>query len=1040
MPMDPSCQPGPGSMIVQIQTVDGTGTPTGTILGSGTVLAGNFAPWSGNWVDVPLTQPASVSAGTPYALVVTSEQGGGSYNWSEVPDAYSGGNAMARPQYGTWVQMTAYDFAFKTYVASAQGTATVPGAPQNLVAQAGENGTLIVTWAPPSSDGGSPITGYTIVPMYGNSGSDVPPVTVGANVTTKTLNGIVNGQPVMNHVLVYATNAIGDGPAADSAGPDCLSGESCTFVTLGFQPNLLINGGFLDGTNGWELFCQTWESSGGFLWDLSHCGNFYTTSSAGLTLDASVTPYDAPYISADQTVAAPASSILQGTVTVHSMATCNTDGAVSVDAILLDANQNSLGEILFSHHPYTTGCTPFSYSNSPTFYWQDMTSWVPGTGPQNFTMDIGWIIEQHLPGVNPAQVAFIRIRLVNYADFTRPIVTFGNLSLITPIVNHPPVANAQTVPSFNEDTSVAITLTGSDPDGDPLTFTVVTPPAQGTLTGKAPNLTYTPAENYNGSDSFTFKVNDGTVDSDTATVSLKITPVNDAPILSIQNQSVDEGQPLKFTVSAIDPEGDLLTYSASNLPGGATLNLTTGEFSWKPGYDQANIYTVIFEVSDNATPPMKASQEITITVNNVNGAPVAIAQTVTTPEDTSVAITLTGSDPEKDPLTFGFTQPTHGILTGEAPNLTYTPAENYNGSDSFTFKVNDGTVNSNTATVSLNITPVNDAPILSIQNQSVDEGELLNFTVSATDPEGDLLTYSASNLPGGATLNLTTGEFSWTPDFGKAGSYFVSFVVSDGKLTTSVTITITVYKKEADLSLTLTDIPDPAGVGQELTYTVTVTNNGPSTATGMIVTDTLSEKVSWDSTTSSQGWCSGTSTITCSLGDLASQGSATVTIVVRPTTSGEIKNTAEAKGKEFDPTTPNWKEITTTVLPKPAADLSVTQIGPTTVAVGQKLIYTVTVTNNGPSMATGVIVTNSLQGAPQASSPSITPSQGDCDGSGTCFLGNLASQGSATVTIVRTPIMQGVVGNTARVRGDGGDEMDRNRGNNVNTFTTRVSK
>ncbi len=190
--------------------------------------------------------------------------------------------------------------------------------------------------------------------------------------------------------------------------------------------------------------------------------------------------------------------------------------------------------------------------------------------------------------------------------------------------NQPPVANPQSV-STNEDTAKAITLTGSDPDGNPLTYAVVTNPGHGTLSGTAPNLTYTPAANYNGGDSFTFKVNDGTVDSSPATVSLTITTVNDTPV--------------------------------------------------------------------------------------------ANPQSATTNEDTAKAITLNGSDVDGNPLTYSVTgSPSHGALSGTAPNLTYTPAANYNGADSFTFKVNDGTVDSAPATVSLTVTAVNDAPLANAQS------------------------------------------------------------------------------------------------------------------------------------------------------------------------------------------------------------------------------------------------------------------------------------------------------------------------------------
>ncbi len=91
-------------------------------------------------------------------------------------------------------------------------------------------------------------------------------------------------------------------------------------------------------------------------------------------------------------------------------------------------------------------------------------------------------------------------------------------------VNQPPVANDQNV-SVDENSTVNITLTGSDADGDALTYMLVSPPAHGSLSGSAPNITYTPDSDYFGSDSFTFKVNDGTVDSPVATVSITVNAV-----------------------------------------------------------------------------------------------------------------------------------------------------------------------------------------------------------------------------------------------------------------------------------------------------------------------------------------------------------------------------------------------------------------------------------------------------------------------------------------------------------------------------------
>ena len=102
--------------------------------------------------------------------------------------------------------------------------------------------------------------------------------------------------------------------------------------------------------------------------------------------------------------------------------------------------------------------------------------------------------------------------------------------------------------------------------------------------------------------------------------------------------------------------------------------------------------------------PHRCPPRLNINVINTNVAPVAQAQSVSTNEDTALPITLAGTDADNNPLTYSIvTQPANGTLSGTAPNLTYTPSANYNGSDSFTFKVNDGSVDSTVATISITI-------------------------------------------------------------------------------------------------------------------------------------------------------------------------------------------------------------------------------------------------------------------------------------------------------------------------------------------------
>ncbi len=271
--------------------------------------------------------------------------------------------------------------------------------------------------------------------------------------------------------------------------------------------------------------------------------------------------------------------------------------------------------------------------------------------------------------------------------------------------NEPPVASSDVV-TTNEDTPLPITLTATDPDGDPLTYHIITPPTYGVLTGGPPNVTYTPAPNYNGFDGFTFLANDSRADSNLAVVLINVAPVNDAPVANAQAVATIGDTPLPITLTASDVDGDPLSYQIVASPTNGTLTGTPPDVTYvpDPGYDGPDSFT--FKANDGQVD----SNVATVTINS-NVTPVADAQAVTTNEDTPAAITLTASDLNTDPLTYQIvTPPTQGTLSGTAPNVTYTPNPDYNGPDSFAFKANDGQVDSNVATVAITVEPVNDAP------------------------------------------------------------------------------------------------------------------------------------------------------------------------------------------------------------------------------------------------------------------------------------------------------------------------------------------
>jgi VCBS repeat-containing protein len=362
---------------------------------------------------------------------------------------------------------------------------------------------------------------------------------------------------------------------------------------------------------------------------------------------------------------------------------------------------------------------------------------------------------------------------------------------ITP-VNDLPVANPQSVTTA-EDTAKAITLTAGDADNDPLTYAVVTEPGHGTLGGTAPNLTYTPAVNYNGADSFTFKVNDGKGDSPSATVSITVTPVNDLPVANPQSVTTAQNTPVAITLTASDADNDPLTYTVVTGPGHGTLGGTAPNLTYTPAADYNGADSFAFKVNDGKVDSAPATVSITITAA-VNHAPVADPQSVTTAEDTARAITLTASDADNDPLTYTVvTGPGHGTLGGTAPNLTYTPAANYNGTDSFAFKVNDGKVDSAPATVLITITPVNDLPVANPQSVTTAQNAPVAITLTASDVDGNPLTYSLVTVPANGTLSGTAPNLTYTPVSNYSGADSFTFKVNDGTADSNVaTITITV--------------------------------------------------------------------------------------------------------------------------------------------------------------------------------------------------------------------------------------------------------
>jgi VCBS repeat-containing protein len=369
----------------------------------------------------------------------------------------------------------------------------------------------------------------------------------------------------------------------------------------------------------------------------------------------------------------------------------------------------------------------------------------------------------------------------------------------TIIMNVPPIADSQSV-TTNEDEPIGIILTGSDPDGDPITFNIISQPSNGVLTGTIPDITYTPNLNFNGTDSFSFKVNDGFSDSEPATVTITVNSVNDVPVANDDSYTTDEDTELRVATPGVldndsDVDGDTLSAVLVGDVSHGTLSLSRdGSFTYTPDANWYGMDSFTYKANDGTTDSNVAT--VTITINSVNDAPVAQDVSVTTDEDTAVSGTLTATDVDGDPLTFApTTSPAKGTLVVNANgDFTYTPDPNVNGTDTITFEVSDGNGGTDTGTLTITINPVNDPPVAQDVSVTTDEDTAVSGTLTATDVDGDPLTFAPTTSPAKGTLVVNAnGDFTYTPDPNANGTDTISFEVSDGNGgTDTATLTITI--------------------------------------------------------------------------------------------------------------------------------------------------------------------------------------------------------------------------------------------------------
>jgi protocatechuate 3,4-dioxygenase beta subunit len=332
----------------------------------------------------------------------------------------------------------------------------------------------------------------------------------------------------------------------------------------------------------------------------------------------------------------------------------------------------------------------------------------------------------------------VTVIAAGFPQASRPVVARANtevradFTLGGPPPNSPPVAQPASV-TVDEDGGVDVSLGGTDPDGDPLTVTVVRPPRHGTLTGGH----YSPDANFHGADDVEFTVSDGTATSPPATVSITVRPVDDPPRAVADALSGAEETALAFTAADllandVEIDGEPLSISAVTAPPQATLTRSGDAFTLTPQAGFFGTTSFTYTVTDGHT---SDTASVAVEIRAVPRAPVCTDVSLAGHAGEPVTGTLSCTD--RDPLTYAVgTGPAHGTVSlTPAGAFTYTPAAGFHGADSFTFRATDGALES-TATVRISIAPVIGGGDLAFWGKVALAGDSGGFKVfDITDPD-----------------------------------------------------------------------------------------------------------------------------------------------------------------------------------------------------------------------------------------------------------------------------------------------------------------
>lgn len=383
-------------------------------------------------------------------------------------------------------------------------------------------------------------------------------------------------------------------------------------------------------------------------------------------------------------------------------------------------------------------------------------------------------------------------------------------------INLAPIATADSY-SVDEDAVLTVSATNGllanddDPDGDALTISVTSGAMHGTLALQNDgSFTYTPDADFSGTDTFTYRLNDGSLDSNAAIVTVLVHGINDLPSATPDTYSVPVDGSLIVNIANgvlsndIDVDGDTLNATIKNSTTNGSLSFqSNGSFTYSPNATYHGFDSFTYVVADNTGESNEATVTIAVdTAPETIGNSYAVNEDETLTIDAAAGVLFNDSDVDDDPLTAIITTaPSNGVVAmNDDGSFQYQPNGDFNGTDTFSYVANDGLMNSLPTVVTITVIPQSDAPIAANDGYTTRVDQVLSVNAATgvlandSDADGDSLTVTLQSSPTNGTVTLTgDGAFNYTPNSNFSGTDSFTYTASDGTLTSNAaTVTISV--------------------------------------------------------------------------------------------------------------------------------------------------------------------------------------------------------------------------------------------------------